>query len=471
MFPLPVKATAAPTVLRGGATWPWYLHYLRDPIGCVIAIQERYGSLTALRPPLRFGGPRRTTVFAFGPRQNEQVLGHPEVFRTGGQGIPGPRGSLQSKLRQGLTRMKEPKHRSQRQLLMPAVMKGAVDRYVPAMQRIITEELERWRADARLDMDLEMRHITMRITGETLFSEPDRDSSLKFGCMVEEWLRRNYTVGATYFPVNCPGSSYRTLLKYAERLAGVIGAMISRRRAASVEGGDFLSVLIKARDEGRATVSENDLLGQTAILFAASFETTATALSWTLFLLAQFPQIAANLRDEIGSAPAAEVDNLPLLDAVIKESMRILPPVALTIRAVTQTTELSGLALHKGDRAICSHYLTHRIPELYPNPNGFVPQRWATIKPGHYEYIPFSAGPRQCIGPVFATRMIKQVLAAMLPRFGFRVIDNVRIDRAFRVTMVPRNGLPMSIHNPNEKLRPARVLGNIHQMVDLERVH
>jgi cytochrome P450 len=462
---------AAPAVLRGTATWPWYLHYLRDPIGCVIAIHKRYGHLTALRPPLRLAGPRRTTVFAFGPQQNEQVLGHPEVFRTGGQGIPGPRGSLQSKLRGGLTRMKEPKHRVQRQLLMPAVMKASVDRYVPTMQKIICEELDRWRAGMRVDMDKEMRRITMRIAGATLFGEPDRELSLNFGSMVSEWLRRNYTLGPTYFPVDCPGSSYRSLLKYAERLAEVIHEMIRRRRAHSVAGGDFLSVLINARDQGRAKVSDNDLLGQTAILFAASFETTATTLGWTLFLLAQFPQVAAKLRDEVSAAPAFDVESLPLLDAVIKESMRILPPVGLTLRAVTTTTEIGGLALHKGDRVICSHYLTHRIPELYPDPNRFVPERWATVKPGHYEYIPFSAGPRQCIGPVFATRVIKHVLAGMIPRFGFRVLDSVRIDRAFRVTMVPRHGLPMSLHDPSEIFRPARVLGNIHQMVDLARVH
>jgi hypothetical protein len=115
MFQLSARAPAgSPIVLRGSATWPWYLQYLRDPIGCVISIQKRYGNFCALRPPLRLAGPRRTTVFAFGPVSNEQVLGHPEVFRTGGQGIPGPRGSLQSQLRQGLTRMKEPKHKLQR---------------------------------------------------------------------------------------------------------------------------------------------------------------------------------------------------------------------------------------------------------------------------------------------------------------------------------------------------------------------
>jgi len=461
----------AAVLLRGSATWRWYLHYLRDPIGCLIAAQKRYGDFCALRPPLQLGGPRRTTVFAFGPVWNQAVLGHPELFRTGGQGIPGPRGSWQSKLRQGLTRMKEPKHRLQRQLVMPAVMRSAVDAYTPIMQSSIADELDRWRAGAVVDMDKEMRRITMRITGETLFGESGREPSLFFGSMVGEWLQRSYSFGSTYFPVNCPGTAYRGLLKYAERLAGVIQVMIRRRRAEKDRRGDVLSVLVRARDEGKAHVSENDLLGQAAILFAASFETSATTLSWTLFLLAQFPAVVLALRDELSAARDGDLENLPLLDAVIKESMRILPAVALTLRAVTTPTEMMNLSLRKGDRIICSHYLTHRIPELYPSPNRFDPERWFTIKPGQYEYIPFSAGPRQCIGPVFATRMIKHVLCDLLARFSFRLVDGARIARAFQVTMVPRYGLPMIVADRKDGFQAARVRGNIHEMVDLPLRH
>jgi cytochrome P450 len=367
--------------------------------------------------------------------------------------------------------MKEPKHKLQRQLVMPTVLKTSLDRYLPAMKTIITEELQGWRPGLDVNMDAEMRRITMRIAGETLFGQRNRKRSLTFGSMVSEWLRRNYTFGATYFPVNFIGTSYRGLLQYAEKLAEEIREMIRHRRAQDCARDDILSILVKARDEGRADVSEGDLLGQTAILFAASFETTATTLGWTLFLLAQSPAVAAQLRDEINGASSTELDNLPLLDAVIKESMRVLPPVALTLRAVTTATDLAGVALQKGDRVICSHYLTHRIPDLYPDPNRFEPQRWFSIKPGHYEYIPFSAGPRQCIGPVFATRVIKQVLAAIVPKFCFRVVEGSRIDRDFRVTMVPRYGLPMTIHGPDEFFQRMRVKGNIHQMVELTRAN
>jgi cytochrome P450 len=457
----------APRELRGAATWPWYLYYLRDPLGCVIAAHRRFGDLLVLGRPSAFAGPKRKLVFASSPSHNKLVLGDPELFRTGGQGIPGPRGSAHSKLRFGLTRMQEPKHRIQRQLVLPAVTKSAVDAYTPVIRRIAAEEIERWPLGGVIDMDREMRQITIRVAGETLFGESDRERALRFGRMIDEWLRRSYTPGATYCPLDWPGTAYHGLLQFAERLAETIRALIRERRAQRNGGGDFLTRLVRACDEGGGEVSEDDLLGQTAILFAASFETTATTLAWTLFLLAQFPAVTLCLVNELGGARRDEVDELPYLDAVVKESLRILPPVSLTLRAVTRPTELTGVRLIKGDRIVCSHYLTHRNEAIYPQPNRFDPGRWRTARPGPYEYIPFSAGPRQCIGGFFALRAIKCVLAEILARVRFRVVENAQIDRAFRVTIVPRRGLPMWIHGRDRHFRAAGVRGNIHEMVDL----
>jgi cytochrome P450 len=435
----------------------------------VIQIQRRFGDLCALGAALPIAGPKRALVFASGPSYNKLILGDPELFRTGGQGIAGPRRSTQRKLRFGLTRMQSPKHRPQRQLLMPTVLKSAVESYLPAMKAIIAAEIERWRPGARIDMDYEMRRVTMRIAGETLFGENDSVRSVEFGSMISEWLRLNYTTGATYCPINWPGTAYHALLMHADRLGTVIREMIQRRRKAGAAGRDMLSTLIRACDEGKAQVAEDDLLGQTAILFAASFETTATSLGWILLLLAQHPEAALKLVDELTATSVAEseLERLPFLDAAIKESMRILPPVALTLRAVTRRTDVMGFPLKKGDRVVCSHYLTHRIPELYPDPNRFEPERWFQIRPGPYDYIPFSAGPRQCIGPVFATAVIKHVLAAVLPRFRFTVQPEARIDRAFRVTMIPRYGLPMTLHKQDRQFCRVPVRGNIHEMVDL----
>ena len=98
---------------------------------------------------------------------------------------------------------------------------------------------------------------------------------------------------------------------------------------------------------------------------------------------------------------------LPLLDAVVKESMRILPTVPYTVRAVAERTELGGVPAFPGDRVVCSHYVTHHMPEIYPQPDRFDPLRWFTIRPSSYEYFPFSAGQRVCLGRYMAMMLMK----------------------------------------------------------------
>src|SRR5207245_2055298 len=106
------------------------------------------------------------------------------------------------------------------------------------------------------------------------------------------------------------------------------------------------------------------------------------------------------LHDVLGGAPPTftQLNRLPLIEAVIKESMRLLPPVPLTMRIAARSGDLGGIELQQGDRVVCSPYVTHHLPDLFPEPEKFHPQRWFKSKPGPYEYLPFGAGPRACIG-------------------------------------------------------------------------
>jgi cytochrome P450 len=120
-----------------------------------------------------------------------------------------------------------------------------------------------------------------------------------------------------------------------------------------------------------------------------------------------------------------------------------------------------------GARIVCSHYLTHHLPELYPEPERFRPERWREIDPNQYEYMPFSAGPRMCIGAAFATQLLKISLAMILQRFRLAIIPETRIDRIVRITMQPRQGLPMMIFKNDRKFAAASVQGQIREMVTL----
>jgi cytochrome P450 len=209
------------------------------------------------------------------------------------------------------------------------------------------------------------------------------------------------------------------------------------------------------------------------MLFAASYETTANAMTWTLFLLAQHPRVAEDLAAELGAAlrggPVGldALERLPLLDAVLRESMRIFPPVPYAIRLVRGAGALGSLPLRDRDRVVVSHYVTHHLPELYPDPERFDPSRWQGLRRGPYEYLPFGAGPRTCIGINFANAAMKLALAAIAPRFRLSLLPGVRVDRQVAVTLSPRGPLPMRLYAPGGAPPPAAVGGNVREMVRL----
>ena len=250
--------------------------------------------------------------------------------------------------------------------------------------------------------------------------------------------------------------------------------LVEKRRRDPSDRTDVLSILIRARDDENRGMTDMELVGQATILFGASFETTASTMTWTVFLLAQHPEIMCELMDELdrvlgGNAPTREqLPQLSFLDRVIKESMRILPPVPFTIRAADEDQiPMGSLTLGHGARVICSHFLTHHLPDIYPEPERFLPDRWREIDPTQYEYMPFSAGPRACVGAMFAIQVLKISLAIMLQKFRFTIVRGAQIDRVVRITMNPRYGMPMVLHENDRRYESSEVRGQIHEMVNL----
>jgi cytochrome P450 len=156
-----------------------------------------------------------------------------------------------------------------------------------------------------------------------------------------------------------------------------------------------------------------------------------------------------------------------LLECVIKESMRVLPSVVYNTRNSTEPFELGPYHLPSGTTVGFSNYITHHMPELYPQPEKFLPQRWLSTTPSPYEYLPFGAGPRICIGATFAMMMLKISLAMIVQRYRLTVAPGSRIDRKVTVTLSPKYGVPMRIGPPDRQFAKSEVRGNIHEMVDL----
>jgi cytochrome P450 len=220
-------------------------------------------------------------------------------------------------------------------------------------------------------------------------------------------------------------------------------------------------------------LTDDEVIGQTNVLFLAGHETTANGLTWTLFLLDQHPEVMADVLDELtgelcGEAPSVEqLGKLPLLERVINESLRLLPPITWASRAATASFNLGPYSMPAGTTVIVSHYMTHRLPELYSDPDKFLPDRWLTINPGTYEYIPFSAGPRMCVGAHFAMMEMKTVLAILLQRYRLATLPGAKIDRKITFTMKPKNGLPMIVNEQDRCFTCMPVLGDVREMVEL----
>jgi cytochrome P450 len=236
-----------------------------------------------------------------------------------------------------------------------------------------------------------------------------------------------------------------------------------------------LSTLIRARDEDGSQLSEEDLVAHAAVLLTAAHETSANTIAWTLLLLAAHPRVYADVVDELasklaGAPPTVEqLSELPLLDRVVKESQRLLPASCiLFFRAAQQPFVLGGHDLPAGTRLLTSPFLAHRDPELYPEPRRFDPRRWERLEPTTYQYLPFGAGPRLCIGAQFASQAVRIALAVILARFRFEIAPGARVDRHVRgITLGAKHGIRMRLATPDGVFRsPGPLRGDIHALVD-----
>ncbi len=456
--------------VRGLAAAQEYLALLRDPVGRMRELYQKHGKVFGLGP-VAFGEPKKLHVLAVGPEFNRQVLSDPALFRPTGLLLRGPKNSAQRRVRQGLTRMTGAEHKRQRALVAPPFHRGAVQGYHAIMVEVVDSILAHWKPGTRIDIYEGLRHLTLRIASSILFSH-DPEEALPIGRRLEDWIRQSFSPAVWSLPVNVPGSAYHAMLRNAEEIEKLILNVIARRRRDGSAQTDVLSLLMNMRDADGRAMTDAELVGQTAILFVASFETTTSALTWALFLIAQHPAVARELIDELqllnGASPTMEqLSALEYLPLVIKESMRVLPPVPYTVRATESEAWVGPYYLRHGARVVLSHYLTHHLPELYSEPEKFLPERWREIDPNQYEYMPFNAGPRICIGAAFAKQVLKITLTRIMQRFRFIVVPGTRIDRVVRITMNPRRGLPMLLEKADGKFQTTPVQGQIREMVTL----
>jgi cytochrome P450 len=278
-------------------------------------------------------------------------------------------------------------------------------------------------------------------------------------------------------PFDLPGLPYRRFVDLVTTWDTQMREIIANKRSSLVtDHPDVLSTLITARDEeSGASLTEDELVGHVGSMFGAAHETVASALAWTVLLLSQHPLVASDLLDELegelrGDAPTMEqLSKLSLLDRVVKESLRVIPPVPVTWRIAAESVEVGGYHVPQGAEVYASGYHTHHMPEFYSDPQAFQPRRWEGADPATYEYIPFGAGPRRCLGDAFGLLEMKIVLSMLLQRFRLACPLRIKVDRVGFPVIRPKGGLPMTIRAQDHQFdRPVNyVSGNVRDMVAL----
>jgi cytochrome P450 len=370
------------------------------------------------------------------------------------------------------------KHKRDRRLMMPAFSKTAVAGYLEQTVHTTTRVLDRWRAGDAVDLKQRSTELALTVAMQCLYGVDLLDEADELGELAVGFLNGMLSVGALLLPMRIPGTPYARFLTTAERLEKRLTRLIAERRSNAAGKRDVLSLMVAARDDDGASFSDRDLLGHAAVLFVAAHETTANTLAWTLLLLATHPEVRASLEDELhavlrGAPPTTDdLDRMPLLDAVVRESMRLLPASAIMFfRRASGSFQLNGVDMPPKSTILLSSLVTQRDERVFPDALAFDPSRWSRSKPSIYEYLPFGAGPRMCIGAPFAAQALRVMLVMQLQRFRCELPSSLRVDRQVRgITLGVRGRLDAKLSARTDRSPPTPTIsGDIHELVRLPR--
>jgi cytochrome P450 len=326
-------------------------------------------------------------------------------------------------------------HREQRKLMAPDFQPRHVKSYAEMIARYGERSAEGWIDDSIVNIEQQMYSLTLAVIGKILFDQERLDEMELLSRCIEVISRHSAYLLSTPFsvPYQWPTPRNRRTQRAVEIILTKIEQMIAERLGDTHEYNDTLSILLRARDDDGHPMSHRQVIDECRTMFAAGHESTAVALSWTWYLLAQHPLIYRRMQQEVdrvlqGRTPAYDdLDSLPYCLRVFKESMRLYPPAYLIMREALDDVVIDGFTVVKGQFVLIPVYGLHRNSDLYPNPEEFNPGRFTAEeeqKRARFAYIPFGAGPRICIGSHLALMEGHLLLATVAQRVTFDLLPN-----------------------------------------------
>jgi cytochrome P450 len=421
----------------------------RDPLGVFLRMRADYGDAV----PFRLAG--RPAVLVSDPDLIRHVL--QDNYRAYHKSPLYER--LRPLLGNGLLLSEDRFWLRQRRLIQPAFHRQRVAALTGVMAEATAETIAHWQTSAEsgqaLDIAREMLHLTQRIILRTMFSANlgDLDS------LEQVWPLVNEHIGTSFWSLGLadrlPTPRTRAFRRALRELDDVVARIIDTRRGRSDDSGDLLSMLLAAVDEDTgARMDGRELRDEVMTIFLAGPDTTALALAWTWYLLSAHPgvdqRVATEAREVLGGRPPAadDLERLPYTRMVIEEALRLYPPAWGFSRLALTEDRLGDCPVPRGAIVFVIPYVIHRHPAFWDEPEAFRPERFAPepskARP-RLAYVPFGAGPRQCVGNHFAMLEAQLIVTTIVQRYRLVLVPGHPVDPLPLITLKPRHGMRMTI--------------------------
>lgn len=353
-----------------------------------------------------------------------------------------------------------PRHMRQRRLLLPPFHGARMRAYGETMRDVTLASIARWPRGAPFPVHEHTQAITMDVILRTVFGLDEGDADM--AALRDALTRLLAGVANPFLLIPLvradlgPRSPGGRLTRQLEAVDALVYAQIARRRREGTRAReDVLSMLLDARDEEGAPMSDVELRDELMTLLLAGHETTATSLAWTFYRLTRNPGALARAHAELDAAfpDGAPIDpdrvrELAWIDACARETLRLNPVVPAVARRLQSPMTIGGHRLPAGVVAVPNIYLVHRNPRVWPDPLRFEPSRFLGDKPSPYTFFPFGGGIRRCIGMAFALYEMQVVLATVLSRLTVRAVPDARVRLVRRaITFAPSDGMPLIVED------------------------
>jgi len=441
--------------------------FWRDPIHYLAQLNATHGLLTVLETD------RPRYVFSFSPTGNQELSENSNLFQwAGGKQWTGGPEPLRI-LRASIANLDGPAYETRSKLMRPAFHHTVIEAARDTIAAETEKMLAGWGDGGTSDLNAAIRRMVHAASMKAVVGLDDDATIARMFYLIDQIYADSAGLGAMLIPHSLPFSPLRRVLRHAEEVISILRSAIRRTHIATGPPNDMLSMLARARTESGEMLTETEVVSETYNIMG--HDTTVATLMWAIVLVALHPEVQRRVAAEAtailgGRAPQLfEIASLRYLDAVLKEVLRLMPPQCVCRRFNALPCEFGPHYLPENTIIFYSSYITHRLPELFPSPGRFLPERWESIRPGPYEYFPFGAGTHYCVGRALAMLEVKIVLATMFQRFRISLNRGQRIDRmpGARLLLTPKGPLPVRAHRHNGSFPMTQVTGNLREMVEL----